>query len=74
MKGSFLAGAPRCADQGAKKAHLRRCPRPSSLNVRPKYASLLETSGALHLDLFDQPEYKNQPLRGSDQCPVASDQ
>jgi hypothetical protein len=55
MNGSFLAGAPREADKGAQKAHLRRCPRPSSLNVRPKYASLLGMSGALHLDIFDQP-------------------
>jgi len=55
MNGSFRAGKPRCADQGFQKAHLRRCPRPSSLNVRAKYASLLGMSGALHLDLFDQP-------------------
>jgi len=41
-----------------KKDHLRRSPRPSSLNVRAKYASLLGTSGALHLALFDQPAGK----------------
>jgi hypothetical protein len=41
-----------------KKVHLRRCPRPSSLNVRPKYASLLATSGALHLGIFEQPTEK----------------
>ena len=55
MKGSFLAGEPREADQGDKKERLRRCPPPSSLNVRPKYASLLGLSGALHLHLFYQP-------------------
>jgi hypothetical protein len=55
MKGSLLAGAPRCAGQGAKCTHLRRCPRPSSLTVRLKYASLLGMSGALHLGTFDQP-------------------
>jgi hypothetical protein len=37
-----------------KKAYLRRYPRPSSLNVRTKYASLLGMSGALHLDIFEQ--------------------
>jgi hypothetical protein len=55
MSGSFLAGKPREAEQGFKTTHLLRCPRPSSLNVRPKYASLLGTSGALHLGTFDQP-------------------
>jgi hypothetical protein len=38
-----------------KKTHLRRFPRPSSVDVR-QYASLLRTSDALHLALFDQPE------------------
>jgi hypothetical protein len=56
MNGSYLAGKPRGADQGFKKAHLRRCPRPSTY---AKYASLLGLSGALHLDLFDQPERKD---------------
>ena len=55
MNGSFLAGAPRCADTGAQNAHLRRFPRPSSVDVRTKYASLLGTSGALHLGIFDPP-------------------
>jgi hypothetical protein len=55
MKDSFLAGKPREADKGFQNTHLRRCPRPSSLNVRPKYASLLGMSGALHLDIFEQP-------------------
>ncbi len=36
-----------------KNAHLRSCPRPSSLNVRTKYASLLGMSGALHPGIFD---------------------
>jgi len=38
-----------------KNAHLLRCPRPSSLNVRQKYASLLGMSGALPLGIFEQP-------------------
>jgi hypothetical protein len=38
-----------------KKAHLRRFPRPASLRRTPKYASVLGASGALRLDLFDQP-------------------
>ncbi len=55
MNGSFLAGAPRCADTGAQNAHLRRFLRPSPVDVRTKYASLLGTSGALHLGIFDPP-------------------
>jgi hypothetical protein len=55
MNGSILAGKPREAEIGFQKAHLRRCPRPSSLNVRPKYASFLGILGALHLSLFEQP-------------------
>ena len=55
MKGYFFTGAPRRADTGARNAHLRRFPRPSSVNVRAKYASLLRTSGALHLGIFDPP-------------------
>jgi hypothetical protein len=39
-----------------KEGHLLRCPPSSSLDVRPKYASLLGMSDALHLTLFDQPE------------------
>jgi len=39
-----------------KKAHLRRCPHPSSLRRTSRYASLLRISGALHLCIFDQPE------------------
>jgi len=38
-----------------KNTHLLRCPCSSSLNVRPKYASLLGTADALHLGIFDQP-------------------
>ncbi len=55
MFGSFLTGMPRTADQGIQNDHLRRCPPPSSLNVRTKYASLLSLSDALHPDIFDQP-------------------
>ena len=55
MNSSFIAGAPRRADTGAQNAHLRRFPRPSSVDVRTKYASLLGTSGALHLGIFDPP-------------------
>jgi hypothetical protein len=42
-----------------ENAHLRRSPRPSSLQRTFKYASLLRISGALHLGIFDQPE-KNE--------------
>jgi hypothetical protein len=38
-----------------KNAHLRRSPCPSSLQRTSKYASLLRISGALHVDIFDQP-------------------
>jgi hypothetical protein len=38
-----------------KNTHLRRCPHPSSLRRTGLYASLLGISGALHLDVFDQP-------------------
>src|SRR4030042_6977939 len=38
-----------------KKAHLLRCPHPSSLRRTSKYASLLSISGALHLGIFEQP-------------------
>ncbi len=55
MKGSFPAGAPRRADTGAQNAHLRRSPRPSSVDARAKCASLLGTSGALHPGIFDPP-------------------
>jgi len=39
-----------------KNLHLLRSPRPSSLQRTSKYASLLRISGALHLDIFPQPE------------------
>jgi hypothetical protein len=39
-----------------KNAHLLRSPHPSSLQRTFKYASLLRTSAALHLGIFDQPE------------------
>jgi hypothetical protein len=38
-----------------KNAHLRRYPHSSSLRRTSVYASLLEISDALHLDVFDQP-------------------
>jgi hypothetical protein len=38
-----------------KNVHLRRYPRFSSLRRTCMYASLLEISGALHLNVFDQP-------------------
>jgi hypothetical protein len=38
-----------------KNPDLPRSPRPSSLQRTFMYASFLETSGALHLGLFDQP-------------------
>jgi hypothetical protein len=53
MSSSFLAGKhQRCF----KYTRLLRFPHPSSLNVRPKYASLLGISGALHPGIFEQPE------------------
>ncbi len=55
MNSSFIAGAPRRADTGAQNANLRRFPRPLSVDVRTKYASLLGTSGALHLGIIDPP-------------------
>jgi sulfhydrogenase subunit beta (sulfur reductase) len=39
-----------------KNAHLRRCPYPSSLRRTSMYASLLGVSGALYLNVFEQPE------------------
>jgi hypothetical protein len=41
-----------------KKAHLRRCPPPSSLRRTSMYASFLRVSGAWYLDLFEQPVKK----------------
>jgi hypothetical protein len=38
-----------------KNAHLLRFPHPSSLRRTSKYASLLRTSGAFHLGIFEQP-------------------
>jgi hypothetical protein len=38
-----------------KNAHLLRFPHPSSLQRTYKYASLLRTSGALHLGIFEHP-------------------
>jgi len=38
-----------------KKAHLLRSAYPSSINVLPKYASILGIARALHLNLFEQP-------------------
>jgi len=38
-----------------KNAHLQCFPHPSSLQRTYKYASLLGISGALHLDVFQQP-------------------
>ena len=41
-----------------KNAHLRRYPHSSSLRRTSMYASLFGISGALHLDVFEQPEQK----------------
>jgi hypothetical protein len=71
MSGSYLPGAPREAGRGAKQIHLRRCPHPSSLNVRTKYASLLGMSGALHLNPFDQPECNAPPIPGIFDVPLS---
>ena len=40
-----------------KNAHLRRCPRPSSLRRTGMYDSLLGVSGALYLSVFEQPPW-----------------
>jgi hypothetical protein len=55
MNGSFLAGAPREADQGAKNTHLRRYLIPRRCDVH-EYVSLLGISAALHLGIFEQPK------------------
>jgi hypothetical protein len=47
-----------------KNAHLRRCPRPSSLRRTILYASLLGISGALHLGIFQQPAEAHRVRRG----------
>ena len=39
-----------------KNAHLLRYPHPSSLRRTAMYASFLENSEALHLDIFHQPQ------------------
>jgi hypothetical protein len=39
-----------------KNVHPRRCPHPSSLRCTGLYDSLLGISGALYLDVFEQPE------------------
>jgi hypothetical protein len=39
-----------------KNAHLRLCPHPSSLRRTGLYVSLLGISGALYLNVFEQPE------------------
>jgi len=38
-----------------KNVHLLRFPHPSALRRTGLYASLLGISGALHLNIFDQP-------------------
>ena len=40
-----------------KNAHLPRYPHSASLRRTSMYASFLGFSGALHLDVFDQPAY-----------------
>jgi hypothetical protein len=48
-----------------ENTHLLRFPRPSSLRRTAEYASLLRTSGALHLGIFEQPErrYRSDETR-----------
>ena len=53
--GLGLQPAPTHTNEAVEKGPSAAFPRPSSLNVRVKYASLLGTSEALHLDLFEQP-------------------
>jgi len=43
-----------------ENTHLLRFTRPSSLRRTAEYASLLRTSGALHLGIFEQPERRYQ--------------
>jgi hypothetical protein len=64
MYGSFLTGAPRCVELGAKTDRLRRFPHTSSLRRTPKYASVLGMSGALHPAAFEQPGLR--PRRASE--------
>jgi hypothetical protein len=45
-----------------KEAHLLRCPHSSSLRRTSMYASFLGVSGALYVDLFEQP-LKNEFFR-----------
>ena len=48
-------------DRLLKKAHLRRYPYPSSLQRTFMYVSFLGISGALHLNLFEQPVKRSFP-------------
>ena len=50
-----------------KNALLLRSPHPSSLQRTSMYVSLLGISGALYLDVFEQPEYLalgSEPVAG----------
>jgi hypothetical protein len=49
-------GQPYLSSRLLKDAHLRRYPHSSSLRRTSMYASLFVISGALHLDVFEQPE------------------
>jgi hypothetical protein len=57
-----------------KNAHLRRSPHPSSLRRTGKYASLLWISGALDLDVFEQPVsrdfFRNRLVMGRPSFPI----
>ena len=53
--GLSIEGRVFCSGGLMKNIHLRRYPHPSSLRRTSMYASLLRISGALHLDIFDQP-------------------
>jgi hypothetical protein len=50
---TWIAGRPMPISP-LKERHLLRCTHPSSVNVLPKYASLLGISCALHLVLFER--------------------
>jgi hypothetical protein len=57
-----------------KNAYLRRSPHPSSLRRTGKYASLLWISGALDLDVFEQPVSRDFFRNLLDRKPVSCSQ
>ncbi len=56
MSRSYLAGAPREADQGAQNTHLLRYLALRRSTYATQYASAPQDSAALHLGIFEQPK------------------